>query len=68
MLIVDGVMLENYDVRCEEGILQIGVMDIARPYAVQGEKRLSSSGKKGDVSSTEEWGKWQGREAPSNLR
>ena len=36
VLIIESVVLEDHDVRREEGVLQIGVLDIARPYGAQG--------------------------------
>ena len=35
MAVVEGVMLEEHDVRCEEGILQPGMVYIAELYAAQ---------------------------------
>ena len=44
MAVVEGVVLEEHDVRCEEGILQVWVVYIARLYAAQCEEALLELG------------------------
>ncbi len=41
---VEGVVLEEHDVRCEQGTLQLRVVYIAKLYAAQSEEALLELG------------------------
>ncbi len=45
MAIIELVVLEDHDVRYKEGLLQVGIVDVAALYAAQGKEALLELGK-----------------------